>query len=115
MTALTFSILNLPWWTQIVAFIIVSCISLAFTRPLASKYVNRKTVRTNFDRVIGKQGVVLETIDNLRATGVVKVDGKEWSAETIDGAKPIQKDDIVVVERVSGVKLVVRRSIFKDL
>ena len=38
---------------QLLLFIVVSVILLALTRPLAIKYLNDKTVRTNADSLIG--------------------------------------------------------------
>ena len=79
---------------------------LWFTRPLALKYLNGRSVATNADRVVGMEGVVCEDIDNLAGTGAVKLDGKEWTARSDSGAN-IPSGSVVKVRRIEGVKLIV--------
>lgn len=62
---------------------------------------------TNADRCVGRTGVVLEDIDNLAAAGQVRVCGSVWSARSTDGT-PIAAGTTVVVDRIEGVKLMVR-------
>ncbi|MBE6574457.1 MAG: NfeD family protein [Ruminococcaceae bacterium] len=98
--------LSAPEWLQITVFAIVAVIALALTRPLYKKYVQTKIVPTNSDRLIGRQAVVVEDIDNISAKGSVKIDGQFWSARSVDD-DPIAKDTVVNVERIEGVKLIV--------
>jgi len=94
-------------WLQIVVFIVVSGLALLFTRPLAKRYFNAKSMRaTNADRVLDMTGVVKEEIDNLKGTGLVYVDGKDWTARSTDG-QIISKDALVQIRRIEGVKLMV--------
>ena len=92
---------------QIVLFILVSVLALIVTRPLVKKYVNAKVQRTNADSIIGQECVVTEQIDNLAETGAVKVAGKLWTARTADSTV-IPKETRVVVERIEGVKAIVK-------
>ena len=92
---------------QIVLFVVVSLLLLAGTRPYAVKYFNKDRTRTNADSLIGAVGVVLEDIDNLKAAGMVQVNGQEWTARTEDGGR-IAKGKEVLVEKISGVKLIVK-------
>ena len=93
-------------WLQIALFVVVSGITLAFTRPLAVKYLNNRRQATNADRVLEMVGVVIEDVDNVAATGVVKVDGKEWSARSMSGVR-IEKGTLVRPMMIDGVKLIV--------
>ena len=77
LAALLAAALRAPVWLQVVWFLIVSVAALALTRPLAKKYVNARTQPTNADRILGKDCVVREAIDNIQGTGAVAVDGKE--------------------------------------
>ena len=77
------------------------------TKPLVKKYLRPRIQATNADRCVGRTGVVLEDIDNLAATGQVRVCGSVWSARSTDGA-PIAAGTTVVVDRIEGVKLMVR-------
>ncbi len=94
---------------QVIVFLTVSLVLLIFTRPLVLKYYNPKRVKTNYEGVIGKNGVVIITIDNLKPAGQVTVDGQEWSAKTVDGSR-IEKGSIVTVQAITGVKLVVTKA-----
>lgn len=94
---------------QIIVFVAVSVILLLFTRPIAVRYLNKDHVKTNADRFIGQEAVVLETIDNLNASGRAQIAGMEWTARAVDEKDIIEFGTIVLVERIDGVKLMVRR------
>ena len=91
---------------QVVAFIAVSALALALTRPLAKRWLNRPANRTNADRVLDQQGRVTEEVDNDNATGAVYVDGKTWSARSANGSK-IPAGKQVAIVKMEGVKLFV--------
>lgn len=96
-------------WLQIILFLVVSIVLLLFTRPVAVKYLNKNRVSTNVDSLIGKQAVVMENIRNLQGTGKVFLNGIEWTARTAMDEEEIDKDSIVNIVRVDGVKLIVER------
>lgn len=89
---------------QIAAFLVVSIVLLVLTRPIAMKYFNAKRERTNVENIIGQTGLVTETIDNIRGTGVVVINGLEWTARAEQILEP---DTVVVVKEVQGVKVIV--------
>ena len=91
---------------QIVVWAAVSAGSLACLRPMVRKYINPKIVRTNVDAVVGKEAIVTQDIDNLRATGTVKLGAVTWTARSTDDS-PIPAGTVVRVQRVEGVKLFV--------
>lgn len=91
---------------QIVLFLIVSAICLIATRPLVKKMTATKIQKTNADRCIGAEAVVLEEINNLKSTGLVKAIGNTWTARAEDGSV-IPKDAVVIVRKMDGVKLIV--------
>ena len=92
---------------QILLFLCVSLVLLIFTRPLAMKYFNKETIQTNANSLIGKKAVVIQEIDNLAATGEVRVGGKVWMARTQSDEERIAADATVTILKVSGVKLIV--------
>lgn len=92
---------------QIILFFAVSCVLLAFTRPIVKKRFNQDRIRTNAEMLIGEKGIVLETIDNLKAVGQVQVRGQEWMARSRQQDIVIQKDTIVTVLAIEGAKLIV--------
>lgn len=92
---------------QIIVFVTVSVLALVITRPLVKKYINPKKERTNADKVLNQEGVVIEKIDNIQAKGQVKIDGKIWSARSLDNSI-IPENQIVIIDRIEGVKLIVK-------
>lgn len=106
--AMVTAMLGANLWVQITVFLVVSAIALYFTRPLVKKFVNSKVEPTNADMLIGKECRVVETIDNLSGTGAVYVDGKTWTARTVD-EEIIPKGQLVKAERIEGVKLIVSK------
>lgn len=106
--ALIASFFGAPFIVQIIIFILITILALVITRPLVKKYINPKKERTNADRVISQTGIVVETIDNINAVGQVKADGKIWTAKSINNSV-IPKDSEVIIERIEGVKLIVKQ------
>ena len=92
---------------QLLLFVGISILTAAVVRPLAKKYVDPHKIPTNADRLPGMEGQVTETINNSYSTGAVYVDGKTWTARSADG-EVIAKGGIVEIERMEGVKLIVR-------
>lgn len=106
--AIVAELLGAQTWLQWVAFVIVSVIALVATRPLVKKLTKTKIQPTNADRCIGQVAVVTEDIDNMSAKGQVSVNGTIWTARSSDGTV-IPKDEKVVVEKIEGVKVVVKK------
>lgn len=92
---------------QSTVFVITSTLLLLLTKPLIKKFVKTpKTKPTNVYSIIGKEGIVLETIDSINGTGKVKVNGELWSAISDSN---IEKDEKIKVINVNGVKLQVEK------
>ena len=99
---------------QVTVFAISSILLIVSTKPLVKKFIDKKTIPTNLDSIIGKEGIVVETIDTVKAQGQVKLNGEVWSAKAFDENKIIEKDTKVVVKEITGVKLVVEESEKKE-
>lgn len=111
LVALICAALGAAVWLQIFWFVIVSVATLVLTRPLVKRYVDSRSVATNADRSIGRTAVVTERIDNLAATGAVKLDGVVWTARSTDDAVAIEAGERVTVRAIEGVKLIVERTV----
>lgn len=96
-----------PLWLQIVLFLAVSLVLLIFTRPAAVRFMNRKMEPTNVAALIGKTAVVKEKIDNIQETGLAHVQGLDWMARAREDNIVIEKDAVVRIVEVQGVKLIV--------
>ena len=101
------AVLGVSVQVQLVVFLIVSFILLLFTRPFAMRFVNRETVKTNVDGLIGRRAKVITKIDNNEPSGATVVDGQEWTARSMDDAVTIPVGTHVVIKEVRGVKLIV--------
>ena len=109
------AVLGFSVQTQLVVFLIVSFVLLLFTRPLAMRFVNRETVKTNVDGLIGRKAKVITKIDNNEPSGATVVDGQEWTARSTDDAVTIPVGTHVVIKEVRGVKLMVEPVPEKDV
>ena len=80
LVAMVASMLSSPLWLQIALFLVVSCLLLASLRDVVRKYFTPKLTRTNVDAIVGSEGYVTADIDNISATGTVKLGAMEWTA-----------------------------------
>ena len=103
LAALVVALLGGSWGLQIGTALVVSAALLACLRPIIRKHFTPKLSKTNVDAVIGSKGYVLSEINNISATGKVKLGAMEWTARSTDGS-PISKGTLVKVERIEGVK-----------
>lgn len=108
LVALIASLLGAPLWLQIILFLVISAVTLLLTRPLAVRYLRPGLKKTNVEAIPGKTGKVIETILPVEGKGQVLIDGQVWSAKTDGTDSPIEKESLITVVRVEGVKLVVR-------
>ena len=102
------SMLGANLLVQSILFVVVSVVLLAVTRPLAVEFFNKDRTKTNAESLIGKTAVVRQEIDNLKAAGMVTVDGQEWSARSADNTVIAAETPVEILE-ISGVKLLVRQ------
>ena len=91
---------------QVGVFLVVSAALLACLRPILRKYVTPKLAKTNVDAVVGTEGYVTADIDNLSATGSVKLGAMEWTARSTSG-EIIKAGTRVRADKIEGVKVFV--------
>lgn len=103
LAALVVALLGGSLGLQIGTALVVSAVLLACLRPMVKKYFTPKLTATNVDAVIGSRGYVLADIDNLAATGRVKLGAMEWTARSTNGDL-IPEGTLVQVDRIEGVK-----------
>ncbi len=93
---------------QIVVFIVTSVVLIACTRPFFTKVIKTKNEKTNADNIIGKTAIVQSTIDNIKNTGTVKINGMEWTARTHDNSV-VEAGETVEILCIEGVKVIVKK------
>ena len=94
---------------EVAVFIVVSVILLLFTRPWAMRYLNRKTIRTNADSLIGTTVRVVEPVNNILEKGAAQAAGKEWTARSKEEDVTFEEGELAVVSEIRGVKLILEK------
>ena len=99
---------SLVW--QLIIFAVASILSFVFLRPVVLRVLERKSkdVKTNADALIGKIGIVSETIDTEKNVGRVAVDGDDWKAVSADDSI-INKGEKVEITSRDSVILTVKK------
>ncbi len=93
---------------QMVVFLVSSVILILSTKPFVKKFINKKTILTNANSLIGKKAIVIKEIDNLQGTGQIKIGGEIWSAQN-ESDTTISENQEVEIIKIEGVKLIVKQ------
>ena len=94
---------------QLAIFVGGSAVALFLSRRFAeSVSPPEQPAKVGVDRVLGKKAVVIEPLNALRGTGIVRVDAEEWRALPEDPTQVIPVNSVVEVISVKGTRLVVR-------
>jgi membrane protein implicated in regulation of membrane protease activity len=111
LTALILALLGQPVWLQASAMVLVSAVMLLIfifvIKPRMSGSQGRPFEPTNADRIIGQEALVIETLDPVAGSGLIKVKGQTWSSVSEDRSV-IQAGSKVTVIAIQGVKAVVK-------
>ena len=101
------ALFNASMTVQVLTFGIITTLLRIFVRPFVSRFFKTKDYASNSSALVGKVGTVLKDIDKDIAPGQIKVAGEVWSAITEENSV-IQKDTLVKIEGINGVKLLVK-------
>ncbi len=101
------ALFGLGYVWQLGAFVIVSGVLFVVSRKFADKFTKKQPPGIGADRVIGKEGMVFEEIDNSNNTGRVRLKKEEWRADSENG-EVIPVGNQVKVIRLDGTHLVVK-------
>ena len=103
--------LKVPLSIQIIVFFVLSAVFVVLYKKVLKKYiVNKKKQKTNVDLVVEETGVVQEEINNLAATGLVKVKAQMWTARSSDDSVVLSVGEHVRIVSVEGVKLICEKT-----
>ena len=97
-----FHIAWLPW----TVFIIISFLSVIFSRPLVNKLMKAPGRPANVDALVDQKAYVLEEIKPTK-NGRVKIEGEEWTAES---SEEIPKGVWVKIIEIKGTRVVVKKT-----
>lgn len=93
-------------WLQTGLFLVVSGALLLMLRPIVRRYLVPKITATNVDSLVGATGLATVAIDNVTASGQVKLGAMEWTARSTTGEN-IPQGTLIRVDRIEGVKVYV--------
>ena len=86
---------------QLIVFLAVSMLLLILVRPIAGRFLQTKTVKTNVDSLIGDYATVTARIHNQEGFGKAVICGQDDEI--------IEAGSRVVVTGIRGVKLIVAK------
>ena len=99
---------TIPWWVQVIVFVVVSAITLLALRPLSKRYLKRNIVNSNVDSLVGKRGLLEEEIKPFEP-GVCKINDVSWTAISTNGKETIAVKRVVEVVAIQDNKLLVKK------
>lgn len=99
---------NVPWWVEVIVFIVISIATLLALRPILKRFYKRNNINTNIDSFTGKRGYVIEDITFLKP-GAVKIGDVSWTAIPANKDQTILEDEVIEVVAVRGNKLIVKK------
>ena len=98
---------------QFLIFAVVSIGLTAASRTIFVNYFSREKsggdLKSGFEGLPGKMGTVVSSSRGALHEGAVKVFGSTWTAYPAEGEEPLEAGDRVVVERIQGASIYVRR------
>ena len=94
---------------QLVTFLAASFMLLFFTRPFAAKFINKGTVKTNTDSLIGRKARVTVKINNNLSSGAAVLNGQEWTVRADGDQNKIAAGSLAKVVDIKGVRLIVEK------
>jgi len=101
--------LGLPSWLQWICFLLLSGVFVLTSRRLANRFSHEPPEKVGVDRLIGQTGLVIELIDPMTDSGLVRIEKDEWRATSVDDSR-IDADAKIRVIRVEGAHLVVEKA-----
>lgn len=80
----TVALVGGEFWVQVVVFSVTAMLMIMLVRPIALRHLRKdpEALRTNMDRLIGEDALVLEPTS--RMNGRAKIGGETWSVRTED-------------------------------
>ena len=92
-----------------IQLIVFLAVSMLLVRPIAGRFLQTKTVKTNADSLIGDYATVTARIHNQEGFGKAVIRSQEWTAAAEKDDEIIEAGSRVVVTGIRGVKLIVAK------
>ena len=97
---------GIPFYVEIIVFVVLSAIQIAFLRKFFKKLFKTKEFKSNSDSMIGQKVLVIKDIP-IDQMGEIKYKGIVWSAYSNE--EIIHEGEYVYIESIEGNRLFVRK------
>lgn len=93
--------LGLPVPVQLLGFAVTATVGVLLVRPVALRHMHSPQLeRFGIDALVGKRAYVVREVTDR--DGLVRIDGDEWTARSLDESTVIPVGAAVDVMRISG-------------
>jgi membrane protein implicated in regulation of membrane protease activity len=104
------SLLGASAGASVAIFAFVSVLSAATLIPLARQHRRLPPrLRTGTAARVGKQGKVLQAVDNFQGTGSVRINGETWTARAYQEGEVLNEGDKALVMEIKGATALVTK------
>ncbi|MDY0345942.1 MAG: NfeD family protein [Bacilli bacterium] len=100
---------GIPFWVEIIVFLVVAFVLIFAIRPLAKRYLFKKEIKSNIEEKIGEKCVVIKAISEL-TYGEVKLNGVIWTAVAKNKGEVFDEQSVVTIIGIDGNKLIVEKA-----
>lgn len=105
LVATVLAVFEVSIFWQITAFILVSAITLALSKPIKKRFLDQKIISTNAQAMVGSEVIALQDFDPLVNEGRVISGSMDWAARSEEA---VHKGDRLFVARIEGATLIVK-------
>lgn len=99
------TLLNAPFWGQLLAFAVVTLIALFAVRPLMMRTFSKKSQPSNMESLMGREVSLVNPIGK-DIMGMVKIYGDEWQAVSDNGEEIAAGAKVRIVGQDSNILIV---------
>lgn len=99
------TLLNAPFWGQLLAFAVVTLIALFTVRPLMMRTFSKKSQPSNMESLMGREVSLVNPIGK-DIMGMVKIYGDEWQAVSDNGEEIAAGVKVRIVGQDSNILIV---------
>lgn len=100
---------GVPFWVEVIVFLVIAFVLIFTIRPLAKKFLVKTEIKSNVEEKIGVKCLVTKTISEL-SHGEVKLNGVIWTAVAKNKEETIDEQSLVIVVVIDGNKLIVEKA-----
>ena len=98
---------GVPYYAELIVFVLLSVISLLALRPLMKKVLKKQKRLTNVDEFVGKEVKLTKAYEQYEF-GEAKLNGLVWNVVNVNEKESIEVGKEAIIVSVSGNKLIVK-------